>query len=52
MKIKIFTIFFNFFFLIIFLIFYKGLKNSNIYTPKYKLKKEIPNFKAKLFEKK
>ena len=37
-------------FLIIFLIFFKGLKNSNIYTPNLKLDSNIPKFKAKLFD--
>ena len=38
-------------FLIIFLIFYKGLQNSNIYTPDANIEKNIPNFKAKIFDK-
>ena len=38
------------FFFIIFFVFYKGLQNSNIYTPKITLDKEIPFFKAKTFE--
>ena len=38
------------FFFIIFFVFYKGLQNSNIYTPKITLDKEIPFFKAKSFE--
>ena len=37
-------------FLITFVIFFKGLKNSNIYTPSTKLKKEVPSFKLKSFE--
>ena len=32
-----------------FVIFYKGLNNSNIYAPKIKDKKNIPTFKAKDF---
>ena len=32
-----------------FVIFYKGLNNSNIYTPKINDKKNIPIFKAKIF---
>tara|TARA_B100000787_G_C16130785_1_gene267253 strand:+ start:102 stop:623 length:522 start_codon:yes stop_codon:yes gene_type:complete len=32
-----------------FVIFYKGLNNSNIYTPKIKDQKNIPSFKAKDF---
>jgi cytochrome c biogenesis protein CcmG/thiol:disulfide interchange protein DsbE len=34
----------------IFVIFYKGLNNSNNYTPKVNEKKNIPNFKAKDFD--
>ena len=37
-------------FLITFLIFFKGLKNSNIYTPDTNLKKEVPSFELKSFE--
>jgi len=33
-----------------FIIFYKGLSNSNIYTPKIDDKKNIPIFKAKDFD--
>ena len=45
MKIKILPLVFIIsFFLIIFLIFYKGLNNSNIYTPETNLKvKNQPN---------
>ena len=49
MKIKIFSIFFVIFFSIIFLMFYKGLENSNIYEPKVNLEKNIPVFVAKIF---
>jgi len=35
---------------LIFFIFYKGLQNSNIYTPTIQDEKSIPNFKAKVFE--
>ena len=38
------------FFLTTFLIFFKGLKNSNIYTPDTNLKKEVPPFELKSFE--
>ena len=49
MKIKL-----NLFIIIIlfsfcFVIFYKGLNNSNIYTPHVIDKKDVPNFKAKIF---
>ena len=50
MKTKIYPIFLIFVFSIIFFLFYKGLKNSNIYVPKANINKEIPNFTAKLFE--
>ncbi len=50
MKIKIYPIFLIFIFLIIFFIFYKGLKNSNIYTPSVDIKKNIPEFSTENFE--
>ena len=37
-------------FLIIFIIFFKGLKNSNIYTPNTSLEKKIPSLELKSFE--
>ena len=45
---------FNLFIIIIFLsfcfiIFYKGLNNSNIYVPKTNIEKNLPTFKAKDF---
>ena len=36
-------------FIIIFVVFYKGLKNTNIYTPDVKINNEVPSFSAKLF---
>ena len=36
-------------FIIIFIIFYKGLQNTNIYTPEVKINNEIPVFTAELF---
>ena len=48
MKIKIFPIFVILFFVLIFLAFYKGLKDTNIYTPNVN-KKNIPVFKTKNF---
>ena len=36
-------------FIIIFIIFYKGLQNSNIYTPETKLSNKIPSFSSELF---
>ena len=50
MKIKIFPIFFIAFFLIIFVVFYKGLKNSNLYKPEIMMEKKLPLFKANLFD--
>ena len=49
MKTKIFPIFLIFTFLIIFFVFYKGLQNTNIYTPETKSEIKIPNFDAKEF---
>mgnify|MGYP001246702921 CR=1 FL=1 len=49
MKTKIIPIFIFIIFLLIFFIFYKGLKNSNIYTPNTNIKKNIPSFNAKIF---
>ena len=37
------------FFLVLFFFFYKGLQNPNFYTPSVEIKKDIPNFEAKLF---
>lgn len=50
MKTKIFPIFLILFFIVIFFIFYKGLHNSNIYVPKNKTEKDIPSFKATIFD--
>ena len=50
MKTKIYPFFLIFIFLIIFFVFYKGLKNSNIYTPNVKSQIDIPKFQAKDFE--
>ncbi len=44
LKIVLITIF-----LIIFLVFYQGLKNSNIYTPNTNIKKDIPLLNVKIF---
>ena len=49
MKFKIPPIFLTIIFLIIFLIFYKGLQNPNIYTPKNNIQKNIPSFKVRIF---
>tara|TARA_B100001057_G_C22184264_1_gene694421 strand:+ start:14 stop:532 length:519 start_codon:yes stop_codon:yes gene_type:complete len=39
-------------FIIIFLIFYKGLQETNIYTPKSEIKKNIPIFSSVKFDSK
>ena len=49
MKTKIFPIFLIFTFSIIFFVFYKGLQNTNIYTPETKSEIKIPNFETKEF---
>ena len=49
MKTKIFPLFLIFTFLIIFFVFYKGLQNTNIYTPETKSEIKIPNFETKEF---
>ena len=49
MKKKIFPILIIFAFIVIFIIFYKGLRNTNIYTPEININNEIPKFSAKLF---
>ena len=36
-------------FIIIFIIFYKGLQNTNVYTPETKTNNKIPEFSAELF---
>ena len=50
MKIKISPFIYTIIFLIIFFVLYKGLQNSNIYTPNLRMEKNIPSFKAKIFE--
>ena len=50
MKNKIFPLLLTIMFLIIFFVFYKGLQNSNIYTPKVNIEKNIPFFKTKIFD--
>ena len=49
MKTKIFPILLIITFSIIFYVFYKGLQNSNIYTPEIKSEIKIPSFEAKEF---
>ena len=50
MKSKFIPLIFIFIFIITFVIFYKGLKNPNIYTPNTNLEKEVPSFELKSFE--
>ena len=48
MKIKFLPISLVIIFFVIFFIFYKGLQNTNVYTPNLNIEKKIPSFKAKL----
>ena len=50
MKIKLIPSILIIIFCIIFLIFYKGLQNSNIYIPKNNIDIDVPAFNAKLFD--
>ena len=49
MKNRLFFISIISIFIIIFVIFYKGLQNSNVYTPEIKINNKIPEFSAELF---
>ena len=49
MKNKLIPLLIVFVFVIIFIIFYKGLQNTNIYTPNTKSSFEIPSVPVKLF---
>ena len=49
MKNRLFSLFIISIFIIIFIIFYKGLKSTNIYTPETEINNEIPVFSAELF---
>ena len=49
MKSKLFPLFIASIFIIIFIFFYKGLKNTSIYTPELKINDKIPVFKGNLF---
>jgi cytochrome c biogenesis protein CcmG/thiol:disulfide interchange protein DsbE len=49
MKNKLIPLSIFFVFVIIFIIFYKGLQNTNIYTPNTKSSFEIPSVSVKLF---
>ena len=50
MKNKFFPVFVIIIFIVIFFIFYKGLQNSNIYTPDTNVKKNLPIFEDKLLD--
>jgi cytochrome c biogenesis protein CcmG/thiol:disulfide interchange protein DsbE len=49
MKNKLLPLSITFVFIIIFIIFFKGLQNTNIYTPETKTIYEIPSVSVKLF---
>ena len=49
MKNKLLPIFISLIFIIIFIFFYIGLQNTNIYTPETKIRNKIPSFKGDLF---
>ena len=49
MKNKLLLFFIITIFLVIFITFYKGLKNTNIYTPKVNINKDVPSFSVELF---
>jgi cytochrome c biogenesis protein CcmG/thiol:disulfide interchange protein DsbE len=49
MKKKLLSFFMVLVFGVIFIIFYKGLEDSNIYTPNINIKNEIPVFKSRDF---
>ena len=49
MKNKFFPIFITSIFIFIFIFFYRGLQNINIYTPEIKINNKIPSFKGNLF---
>ena len=49
MKNKLLPIIITSLFIIIFIFFYEGLKNSNIYTPETKINIKVPSFDGELF---
>ena len=51
MKNKVLSLVLILLFVLIFFLFYKGLKTTNIYAPITKIEKEIPFFEAKIFDK-
>ena len=50
MKNKLFPLSITFIFIIIFIVFYKGLKDTNIYTPESKINNEVPSLLVNLFD--
>ncbi len=50
MKNKLLPIFITSIFIIVFIFFYRGLQNTNIYTPEIKINNKIPSFKGNLFD--
>ena len=50
MKSKVIPLILILIFFITFVIFFKGLKNSNIYTPNTNLEKKVPSFELKSLE--
>ena len=49
MKFKFFPFFLSLIFVLIFIVFYKGLNKSNIYAPDNIIEKKVPSFSGKLF---
>ena len=45
-----FSILLVIFFIFVFIVFYKGLNNSNIYVPITQVEKDLPDLKVKLFK--
>jgi cytochrome c biogenesis protein CcmG/thiol:disulfide interchange protein DsbE len=50
MKNKLLPTTITFIFIIIFIVFYKGLKDTNIYTPETKINNEVPSLSVNLFD--
>ena len=50
MKNKLLPLSITFIFIIIFIVFYKGLKDTNIYTPELKINNEVPSLLVDLFD--
>ena len=50
MKFKVIPLILISIFFLIFVVFFKGLKNSNIYTPNTNLEKKVPSFELKSLE--